>query len=212
MSASTMLWWLLVGHAVADFWAQSDAVAQMKNRNRPNTRIPPGQKPQTVWPYAMTAHAMMHGAAVAFVTGNVWLGIAETVGALAHRLRQVRELVWDSRRPVHARHLQARVACGGVRMTTQDQDDAREAARSVCGNPRHPDGAWHPATSLPFYGTLRGWVEERRQAARRAAWGCGCRSRRPAFEKDVARIVALEIAGIALALGLLVLGIIWWLT
>lgn len=75
-----MFWWLLVGHAVADYWAQSDALAQMKNRNRPNTRVPPGQKPQVMWPYALTAHAMMHGAAVAFITGSVVLGLAETVG------------------------------------------------------------------------------------------------------------------------------------
>lgn len=73
------LWWLIVGHAIADFWAQSDALAQMKNRNRPNTRVPPGQAPQTMWPYALTAHALMHGAAVATITGSVTLGVAETV-------------------------------------------------------------------------------------------------------------------------------------
>jgi hypothetical protein len=73
------LWWLLVGHVVMDFWAQSDALAQMKNRNRPNTRVPPGQKPQTMWPYALTAHALMHGAAVAYILASVPLGIAEAV-------------------------------------------------------------------------------------------------------------------------------------
>ena len=78
MDVITMLWWMLVGHAVADFWAQSDALAQMKNRNRPNTRVPPGQKSQAVWPYALTAHALMHGAAVAGITGNVALGACET--------------------------------------------------------------------------------------------------------------------------------------
>lgn len=78
MTWLAMLWWLLVGHAVADFWAQSDALAQMKNRNRPNTRVPPGQKPMVIWPYALTAHAVMHGAAVAIVTGSVVLGVAET--------------------------------------------------------------------------------------------------------------------------------------
>lgn len=85
MSAMQILWWLLVGHAIADFWAQSDALAQMKNRNRPNTRVPPGQIPQRVWPYAMTAHALMHGAAVAIVATRytdpataIVLGVAET--------------------------------------------------------------------------------------------------------------------------------------
>lgn len=78
LTAIQMLYWLIVGHFVMDFWAQSDAIAQMKNRNRPNTRIPPGQVPQTMWPYALTAHASMHGAAVALITGSIWLGLAET--------------------------------------------------------------------------------------------------------------------------------------
>lgn len=70
---------MLVGHAIMDYWAQSDALAQLKNRNRDNSgRIPLGQKPQRMWPYAMTAHAMMHGAAVWYLTGNVWLFLAET--------------------------------------------------------------------------------------------------------------------------------------
>lgn len=69
---------LVVGHAIMDFWAQSDALAQMKNRNRPNTRVPPGQKPQTMWPYALTAHAIMHGGAVWLVTGSLTLGLVET--------------------------------------------------------------------------------------------------------------------------------------
>ena len=83
MAIVELFWWLIVGHAVMDFWAQSDALAQMKNRNRPNTRVPPGQVPQVMWPYALTAHALMHGAAVAWITGQVRLGIAET---LAHWL------------------------------------------------------------------------------------------------------------------------------
>lgn len=71
---------LMVGHAIADFWAQSDALAKMKNRNRDSASFcPPGQKPQTVWPYALTAHALMHGAAVWVITGSMWLGLAETV-------------------------------------------------------------------------------------------------------------------------------------
>ncbi len=76
----TMLWWLVVGHAVGDFWAQSDALAKMKNRHRDSAAFaPPGQRPQIIWPYALTAHAIMHGAAVTLATGSVWLGLAETV-------------------------------------------------------------------------------------------------------------------------------------
>ena len=80
MSGVALLFWLFVGHAIADFWAQSDAVAKMKNRNRnPADFCPPGQKPQKMWFYALTSHALIHGGAVALVTGNVWLGCIETI-------------------------------------------------------------------------------------------------------------------------------------
>ncbi len=81
---ATVVWevfyWLIIGHFVMDFWAQSDALAKMKNRHRsPASFAPPGQTPQILWPYALTAHAAMHGAAVALVTGEIGLGLAETV-------------------------------------------------------------------------------------------------------------------------------------
>lgn len=31
-----------------------------------------------MWPYALSAHALMHGAAVSLITGSVVLGLAET--------------------------------------------------------------------------------------------------------------------------------------
>lgn len=79
MSPLELLWWLVIGHAVMDFWGQSDALAKMKNRNRDSAAFcPPGQTPQRVWIHAMTAHALMHGGAVAFITGYWWLGLLET--------------------------------------------------------------------------------------------------------------------------------------
>lgn len=75
-----LLFKLIIGHAIMDFWAQSDSLAKMKNRNRDSSAFcPPGQTPQVFWPYALTAHALMHGAAVWFITGNMYLGMAETV-------------------------------------------------------------------------------------------------------------------------------------
>lgn len=72
---------LLMGHALADFALQSDAMAKGKNRNRvidPAT-IPPGQKVQVCWPYWLAAHGLIHGLMVWLITGNMWLGIAESI-------------------------------------------------------------------------------------------------------------------------------------
>lgn len=72
---------LIVAHFWADFVFQSDAMAKGKNRNRPvdPNLLPPGQKVQTVWPYYLTAHAVIHGSLVTLVTGTIWVGIAEIV-------------------------------------------------------------------------------------------------------------------------------------
>ncbi len=71
MSPHAVLWWLLVGHAVADFALQIDSMARGKNRHR---------KPeQTVWPYWLTSHALIHGGAVALATGVPALGALEAV-------------------------------------------------------------------------------------------------------------------------------------
>lgn len=78
MSFLTLLWYMLSGHAVADYALQSDAMAKGKNWNNA-TPVPPGQKPQVCWYYWMAAHALVHGGAVTLVTQSVALGVAETV-------------------------------------------------------------------------------------------------------------------------------------
>jgi hypothetical protein len=78
LGAAEMFFALLAGHAVMDFWAQSDWMATTKNRHNLVARVPPGQLRCTIWPYTLTAHAGMHGLAVAVVTGSLWLGLAET--------------------------------------------------------------------------------------------------------------------------------------
>ena len=74
-------WWLLVGHAVADFSLQTDSMAKGKNRNRPvdMSVVPPGQKYTPSWFYWLTTHALIHGGAVCLITGDCRLGMAETV-------------------------------------------------------------------------------------------------------------------------------------
>lgn len=75
-----VLFQLLCGHALADFALQSDWIAKNKSRHG----IPAGYDPklhgpvQTIWPYVLSAHALIHGASVALVTGRADLGMAET--------------------------------------------------------------------------------------------------------------------------------------
>lgn len=72
---------LALGHFVADYPLQSDFIAKGKNRFRPvdPASIPPGQTPQTVWPWILTAHAATHAAAVYLVLGRADLALAELV-------------------------------------------------------------------------------------------------------------------------------------
>jgi hypothetical protein len=68
---------LLFGHAIADFVLQPDAMGYGKNRNdkihaKEHSLFP-------VWYYWLTAHALVHGGIVYMITGNIWLGVLETV-------------------------------------------------------------------------------------------------------------------------------------
>ena len=65
---------LLVAHAVCDYPLQGDAVAINKNRNA-KTEL---QK-HVPWYYWLGSHALMHGGAVALITGMPVLGLLETV-------------------------------------------------------------------------------------------------------------------------------------
>lgn len=63
------LFWLLVGHAVADYPLQGDFLARAKNHAAPIPGVP--------WIHGLLPHAAMHAGAVALVTGSVVLGCAE---------------------------------------------------------------------------------------------------------------------------------------
>ena len=71
------LFLLIAAHALADFAFQSEAMALGKNRHVQPTVADSRGFPG--WPYWLTAHALIHGGAVALVTGVWWLGLAETV-------------------------------------------------------------------------------------------------------------------------------------
>lgn len=71
MTPITMLLALLVAHALADYPLQGDFLAKAKNRTAPIPGVP--------WYQAMGAHCLIHGGAVALITGIWWLGVAEFV-------------------------------------------------------------------------------------------------------------------------------------
>ena len=72
------LFLLFAGHFLADFPLQGEYLAKMKNRhNAPD--VPPGQKPTTVWFYALTAHAMIHGLVVFLITGRMDMMVVQFV-------------------------------------------------------------------------------------------------------------------------------------
>ena len=66
-----MLFKLLGAHALADYPLQGDFLAKAKNRKAPIPGVP--------WYQALGAHAIIHGAAVAIITGKPALGVAEAV-------------------------------------------------------------------------------------------------------------------------------------
>ena len=75
----TVIFKFLVGHALADFVLQPTSMAVGKNRNRKFEGSPNVDKYLPNWPYWLTAHALIHGGAVGLITGNIYLGLLETV-------------------------------------------------------------------------------------------------------------------------------------
>jgi len=69
-----VFFWLLVGHAVADFPLQAGPMATEKCR-RSTTPL----QTSVPWYYWLSAHAVIHGGAVAWITGSLTLGLLETV-------------------------------------------------------------------------------------------------------------------------------------
>jgi hypothetical protein len=60
---------LIAGHALCDYPLQGDFLARAKNRAAPLPGVP--------WYQALGSHAIIHGGAVALLTGIPLLGLAE---------------------------------------------------------------------------------------------------------------------------------------
>lgn len=66
-----LLFWLCVGHALADYPLQGDFVSRAKNRYNPVDGIDAN--------IILTMHALIHGGMVALITGSVLMGVIETL-------------------------------------------------------------------------------------------------------------------------------------
>jgi hypothetical protein len=66
-----LLFWLVVGHAIADYPLQGDFLARAKNHRAPIPGVP--------FIHGLLPHALIHGGFVALATGSVWIGMAEVL-------------------------------------------------------------------------------------------------------------------------------------
>ncbi len=72
-----VFFWMLVGHALGDFALQTEWMVQNKG---PRKRLrATAEQRDLIWTHVLTAHALIHGGAVALATGMVWLGVLETI-------------------------------------------------------------------------------------------------------------------------------------
>lgn len=63
--------YLLAGHALADYSLQTDFIAKGKNRHTSFPGMP--------WLYVMLAHCLIHAGIVLLLTNNIWCGLFELV-------------------------------------------------------------------------------------------------------------------------------------
>lgn len=86
---------LLAAHALADYPLQGDFLSKAKNRTAPIPGVP--------WFQALVAHAIIHGGAVALITGRPILGVAEAViHAITDDLKCRGKLSFNQDQAIHA--------------------------------------------------------------------------------------------------------------
>lgn len=74
-----ILFQLIAAHFLCDYPLQGDFIGKYKNRHTPREKAFNSKGMSIAWWHLMTAHAFIHGGAVALITGRLELGIAETV-------------------------------------------------------------------------------------------------------------------------------------
>lgn len=71
MGFATVLFLLLVGHALADYPLQGPFLSEAKNRNTSIGKV--------FWPHALAAHSLIHAGAVFAITQSLYLALAEGI-------------------------------------------------------------------------------------------------------------------------------------
>jgi hypothetical protein len=72
-----MLFKLLCGHALADFALQTEFMMLTKGRNKVPSYL--DEKHRPMWPYTLTAHALINAGVVLLITQNPGLAISEFI-------------------------------------------------------------------------------------------------------------------------------------
>lgn len=72
MELLILFYCLIIGHIIMDYPLQGDFMSNAKNRFQT-------KYPDVPWLTVLCSHAMLHGASVALITGNVVLGLFETI-------------------------------------------------------------------------------------------------------------------------------------
>lgn len=78
VTGATVLFALLIGHALADYPLQGAFLAKAKNRHSDSgVLFDEKNAPKGLWIHALTAHALVHAGTVWLITGTVWLALVE---------------------------------------------------------------------------------------------------------------------------------------
>ncbi|HSJ02807.1 MAG TPA: DUF3307 domain-containing protein [Verrucomicrobium sp.] len=73
----SLLFALLIGHAIADYPLQGEYLALHKNRHYRGAGM--SAQPQGLWLHCLLAHCLIHAGFVWLITGRVIFGVAELV-------------------------------------------------------------------------------------------------------------------------------------